>query len=122
MSKTDYHIRLAFRVSSESPGDAVQDMIDILVERGLRDHVYVVDDIRTERRVGFFNGYGEQIDDETVRAAADAVRQADEAELTPEPDTVEANESDSPDPEHPANATPDDDELEQLADMLNNEQ
>lgn len=108
MSQTDYHVRLAFTMNSESASDAVQDVIDTFTEKGFRDLVYVVDEIATGKRLGYFNGWGEQLDTAVVEARAAQLRQSPREDV-PEPvvpDTLDASEYG-------------DDDLEQLAAELN---
>lgn len=68
-----YQVRLAFNMDSESPGDAVEDVIDTFVEKGFRDLVYVVADA-SGKQIGYFNGWGEQLDVSAVEERAAQLR------------------------------------------------
>lgn len=124
MSKSDYHVHLGFKMSSESPGDAVQDVIDTFVEKGFRDLVYVVSDIATSEPLGFFNGWGEPIETSVVEAAAARLRSDPEepqsdAASTVDDETESTYGSDEPDEQAKADA---DDALERLAEQLNTQE
>jgi hypothetical protein len=73
---TDYLVRFSLTVPAGSPGDAVDSVIDLFTEKGLRDWVYRVDDPtaapNTDSLIGFFDGYGEPVDMEALLAAGDA--------------------------------------------------
>jgi hypothetical protein len=129
-------------MNSATPGDAVQDVVDAFTERGFRDLVYVVHDVYTGDRIGYFNGWGEEIDTKTVEAAAEAARRVQETVpdepvvSVPLPEDVESDEpvaeSDEGDDGETTRSTHDteplsnnpetsDDELVQLAESLNQE-
>jgi hypothetical protein len=63
---TEYVVRFSLRVTADGPGDAVDGVVDLFVEKGLRDWVYRVDDpseTNSEKAlVGFFDGYGDPVD------------------------------------------------------------
>lgn len=65
MAETEYLVRFSLRVKADNPGDAVDGVVDLFVEKGLRDWVYRVDDpaaTGADSLIGFYDGYGDPVD------------------------------------------------------------
>jgi hypothetical protein len=62
----DYIVRFSLKVSAEDPGVAVDGLVDLFTEKGLRDWVYRVDNPDAapdeDALIGFFDGYGDPMD------------------------------------------------------------
>lgn len=128
-----YHVRLAFNMDAETPSDAVQDVVDLITEGGLRNLVYVVDNTEAGERVGYFNGWGETLDTEAVEARAAQARARNGAQIAPsvgdesytegDEDGTSGQDRDSytDDQDRDSYTVSDDTELEQLAESLNQE-
>jgi hypothetical protein len=99
-------------MEGEDAGDAVQALVDAFTEKGLRDWLYRVDDPKTGRMIGYFNGWGERVDTTLVEQAAEAIRNSKNNEVS------DVSEAALPEPE-PVEET-DDSDLEQYAEELNN--
>ena len=119
---TDYFVRLAATMEGEDAADAVLALIDRITEKGMRDWLYRVDDKATGEMVGYFNGWGEQVDTDVVHQATEAIRLAADAEtaqLGQEASEDEATE-DEPDTTD-SDTTDSDDQLVEYAESLNQE-
>lgn len=108
---TDYLVRFSLTVPADNASDAVDSVIDLFVEKGLRDWVYRVDDPTaapgTDSLIGFFDGYGDPVDVEALLAEGES-----QAPATPE--QVDAVTSELPVADETSDA-----ELEALAESLN---
>lgn len=124
----DYVVRLVMRVEADSPPKATQEFVTYLVEGGLVNWIFRVEDPETQEILGYFNGHGMAVDMDQIVADTEAMDEAmdddDEPDELPTPvDTV-----DLPDVEAFAtdleitvtsSATPSDQELLTLAESLN---
>lgn len=61
-AKSRYVVRLVMEVLAENPADATQEFVDKLVERGLRDWVYRVENSIDGEILGYFDGFGMPVD------------------------------------------------------------
>lgn len=75
-------VRLVMRVDQENPSDAVEDFIQNIVENGLREWIYRVEDSETGDVFGYYDGYGNETDMEAL--LVDAETKATNAEATAE--------------------------------------
>jgi hypothetical protein len=92
-----YIVRLVMRVeaSPHSPQDAVTNFVDLLVGNGLRDWVYRVEDIETGDVIGYYDGYGDEVEINTAEAAPAPQRETPTPGIVA-PDSVEASASPGP--------------------------
>lgn len=127
MSTSRYHVRLAFTMDSETPSDAVQDVIDTFTEKGFRDLVYVVNDVESGEQLGYFNGWGEPLDVSDVEARASRLRVESVAPRTLDDEDIDDGtsgqdrDSYTDDQDRDGYVVTDDAELEDLAASLNQE-
>jgi hypothetical protein len=104
----EYLVRFSLRVSADNPGDAVDGVVDLFVEKGLRDWVYRVDNPSLEGPeavVGYFDGYGVPVD------VAELLAQSEQIDPIPVGGIVAAASDDGP----RVTDDPDDDDVELLA-------
>lgn len=68
--------------SEDDPGAAVRDAIDCLVSNGLRDWVYAVESVEDDEVLGYFNGFGVEVDlEELIQQQADQVEVRDPEDI-----------------------------------------
>jgi hypothetical protein len=90
-------VQLAIKVAGDTGELAVSNFIDILVEKGLREWLYRVEDPETGELLGLYNGYGDAADipsvveqegapvlstDDELLRLAEELNETDEAQAT----------------------------------------
>ena len=81
----DYVVRLVMRVEANSPEHAVLTFIGHMVDNGLTNWIYRVEDPETHEPVGYFDGHGVEvnIDEEAAAAVREEEAASEEAVQTP---------------------------------------
>lgn len=112
----DYVVRLVMRVRTEedNPDEAVRIFVDNLVDNGLTNWLYRVDDNTTDEVLGFYNGHGIEVD---VNMLSLPEENAGEKKAEQKVETT----PNLPEPTSPATPNPgsDDEDLIRLAVTLN---
>lgn len=111
-----FYVRIAFTMDADDPGDAAAGVVDLFTEKGLRDWIYQVDDT-DNKKIGYFNGWGEPVDTDLVDAAAATLRN----DPAPENSALEDAPLEPSTLDDDTNDDVDDDDLERFADSLNQE-
>lgn len=92
-STKEYLVRFSVKVTSDSPANAVDLVIDGFVEQGLRNWIWRVDDPAapdgTDSIIGFYDGYGELVDIDKVLAEDSEDSNEDEPKTTDAEDDSE---------------------------------
>lgn len=112
----NYLVRYAFTVDAETPNDAVAGVVDLMVESGLINWAYRVDNPDTGEIIGFYDGRGDEIDMSEVMTDAHG-----EIDAAVEPDDGEYLPGGPAHPGEPVESAPADSEaaLHKLAAQLN---
>jgi hypothetical protein len=76
-------VRLVMTVMEDDPSAAVREFVDSLTLNGARDWVYVVEDIQTDEPLGYYNGFGVEVNLEEL------VRQQDEERAQRDPEDIQ---------------------------------
>lgn len=82
-------VRLVMTVNEDDGSAAVREFVDALTLNGMRDWVYAVEVIETDEVVGYYNGFGVEVDLDALIAQQNTEleeRDPEEIVLPPAPD------------------------------------
>lgn len=116
-----YRVRLVMRVDSieGQPETAVYEFIDLLTANGLRTWAYVVEDLESGRIVGYYDGYGSEM--QLVDDGSGLLGEVENSSSGDSPTEDEEDVQPIEDLELPVESPNDDASLEALAQSLNEE-
>lgn len=90
MSK--YLVRFASSAETDSPGEAVDLICREFSDKGVRAWVYRVDDPDTLQTIGYYDGWGNEVNLDALTEVADALTEVVEA-VSPSPTTQDSPEA-----------------------------
>lgn len=112
-------VRLVMNIDEEDPGDAVEAFVEAIISQGLRGWVYRVEELDDPDDFSFHDGYGLDVDIESLLASARADAESEETSNEDEAPSAKARKSRKKVVDTPLPDGASDDELLELARDLN---